>query len=215
MKCLGSTRGSRVGDGVLAIADFLLLPALRSPCFQRGRRNLHARRVRSPENDNAVTFAPPLCCRKSLTNSERVVVKGTRIVDLGTMRLSLLIAACCTAALAANAQVNVTQKNNHLSRDGLYIDGAFTPGNATNLTRDMNFNGTIVGNVHAQPLYIEGGNGPMVIVVTASNNVYALNANTGFPIWSRTDIGPAISTRLASLALQLSISTPDRSSSTR
>ena len=73
------------------------------------------------------------------------------------MKLSLLIAVCCTAALAANAQVNVTQKNNNPSRDGLYIDAAFTPGNAANLVRDLNFNGTIVGNVHAQPLYIEGG----------------------------------------------------------
>ena len=40
-------------------------------------------------------------------------------------------------------QVNVTQKNNNLSRDSLYIDTAFTPGNATNLIRDINFNGTI------------------------------------------------------------------------
>ena len=96
------------------------------------------------------------------------------------MKLSLLIAVCCTAALAANAQVNVTQKNNNPSRDGLYIDSAFTPANAANLVRDLNFNGTIVGNVHAQPLYIEGGpNGPMIIAVTASNNVYALNATTG------------------------------------
>jgi hypothetical protein len=110
---------------------------------------------------------------------------------------SLIVILLWTAALSTNAQVNVTQKNNNLSRDGLYIDGAFTPGNATNLTRDMNFNGTIVGNVHAQPLYIEGGpNGPMVIVVTASNNVYALNANAGVPIWSRTDIGPAVTSGL-------------------
>ena len=95
------------------------------------------------------------------------------------MKLSLLIAVCCTAALAANAQVNVTQKNNNPSRDGLYIDSAFTTGNAANLVRDLNFNGTIVGNVHAQPLYIEGGaNGPMIIAVTASNNIYALNATT-------------------------------------
>ena len=51
---------------------------------------------------------------------------------------------------------------------------------AANLLRDLNFNGTIVGNVYAQPLYIEGGpNGPMIIVVTESNNVYALHANTG------------------------------------
>src|SRR5437899_12247287 len=100
---------------------------------------------------------------------------------------SLIIILLWTALLPARAQVNVTQKNNNLSRDGLYIDAAFTPGNAANLTRDMNFDGTISGNVHAQPLYIEGGpNGPMIIVVTASNNVYALNADTGAVIWSRT-----------------------------
>ena len=29
----------------------------------------------------------------------------------------------------------------------------------------------------------------MVIAVTESNNVYALHADTGIPIWSRTDIG--------------------------
>jgi len=110
---------------------------------------------------------------------------------------SFIIILLWTALVPAGAQVNVTQKNNNLSRDGLYIDAAFTPGNATNLTRDLNFNGTISGNVHAQPLYIEGGpNGPMVIVVTASNNVYALNATTGTVIWSRTDIGPAVTSGL-------------------
>jgi hypothetical protein len=110
---------------------------------------------------------------------------------------SLIIALLCTAVLPASAQVNVTQKNNNLSRDGHYIDAAFTPGNATNLARDLNFNGAITGNVHAQPLYIEGGpNGPMVIAVTASNNVYALHADTGTVIWSRTDIGPAVTSGL-------------------
>ena len=71
--------------------------------------------------------------------------------------LSLIVTLLWTAALPANAQVNVTQEHNHLSRDGLYIDPAFTPANAANLTRDLNFNGTISGNVYAQPLYIEGG----------------------------------------------------------
>jgi hypothetical protein len=112
--------------------------------------------------------------------------------------LSLIVILLWTALLPANAQqVNVTQKNNNLSRDGLYVDAAFTPGNAANLTRDLSFGGTVVGNVHAQPLYIEGGpKGPMVIVVTASNNVYALNATTGAVIWQRTDIGPAVSSGL-------------------
>jgi hypothetical protein len=112
------------------------------------------------------------------------------------MKLSLLIAVCCTAVLAANAQVNVTQKNNNPSRDGLYIDPAFTPGNAANLVRDLNFDGTIVGNVHAQPLYIEGGpNGPMIIVVTASNNVYALDATDGSIVWQR-NVGPPVTSGL-------------------
>src|SRR6059036_3265036 len=109
--------------------------------------------------------------------------------------VSLIIILLWTAVLPARAQVNVTQEHNNLSRDGLYIDAAFTPSNAANLQRDLNFDGTIVGNVYAQPLYIEGGpNGPMVIAVTETNNVYALNATTGLPIWSRTDIGPPVPT---------------------
>ena len=100
------------------------------------------------------------------------------------MKLSLLVSVCCTAALTANAQVNVTQHHNHASRDGIYIDSAFTPSAAANLARDLNFTGAIVGNVYAQPLYIEGGpNGPMILAVTQSNNVYALNATTGMPLW--------------------------------
>src|SRR5438034_4598981 len=102
----------------------------------------------------------------------------------------LAIILLWTAVFPASAQVNVTQEHNHPSRDGLYIDAAFTPANAANLTRDLNFDGTISGHVYAQPLYIEGGpSGPMVIAVTESNNVYALHADTGLPIWSRTDIG--------------------------
>jgi hypothetical protein len=103
---------------------------------------------------------------------------------------SLIIALLLTGIFPVTAQVNVTQEHNNPSRDGHYIDAAFTPGNAANLTRDLNFDGTISGHVYAQPLYIEGGpNGPMVIAVTESNNVYALHADTGLPIWSRTDIG--------------------------
>jgi outer membrane protein assembly factor BamB len=98
----------------------------------------------------------------------------------------LVAAGLWSAILPANAQVNVTQYHNHSSRDGLYIDSAFTQSAAANLARDMSFDGTIVGNVYAQPLYIEGGpNGPMVIAVTESNNVYALDATTGAVIWQR------------------------------
>jgi hypothetical protein len=91
------------------------------------------------------------------------------------------------AAVPANGAVNVTEHHNHDSRDGLYIDPAFTPAAAANLKRDTNFNGTITGNVYAQPLYIEGGPGgrAMIIAVTESDNVYALDAANGSVIWQR------------------------------
>jgi hypothetical protein len=89
------------------------------------------------------------------------------------------------AAGQVNGAVNVAEHHNHDSRDGLYIDSAFTPTNAAALRRDTNFDGAIVGEVYAQPLYIEGGPGgrAMIIAVTESNNVYALDAANGSIIW--------------------------------
>jgi cell division septation protein DedD len=109
---------------------------------------------------------------------------------------SLLVAIVWSALLPAEAQVNVTQEHKNLSRDGVYIDSAFTPAAAAGLMRDLNFDGTISGNVYAQPLYIEGGpSGPMIIAVTESNNVYALNANTGTVIWQR-NVGTPVTSGL-------------------
>ena len=64
--------------------------------------------------------------------------------------ISLLVLAGLWSAIPpTNAQVNVTQFHNHDSRDGLYIDSAFTSFGAGNLARDLNFDGTIFGNVYA------------------------------------------------------------------
>lgn len=91
------------------------------------------------------------------------------------------------SAVPATASVNVTQHHNHDSRDGVFIDPIFQPSAAANLTRDSNFDGTISGNVYAAPLYVEDGPGgiTMVIVVTESNNVYALRGSTGAVVWQR------------------------------
>jgi outer membrane protein assembly factor BamB len=107
---------------------------------------------------------------------------------------SIVLVCLCSGVVSANAQVNVTQFHNHDSRDGLYIDSAFTPSAAANLTRDLNFDGTISGNVYAQPLYIEGGPGgrPMIIAATELNNVYALDALNGSVVWER-NVGPPVS----------------------
>ncbi|HEX3990403.1 MAG TPA: hypothetical protein VHX39_04440, partial [Acetobacteraceae bacterium] len=101
------------------------------------------------------------------------------------VRIGVLWALVLAMALSATAQVNVTQFHNHYTRDGLYVDSHFTTAAAAGLTRDLNFNGTISGSVRAQPLYISGGPGgvPMIIAVTESDNVYALNATNGNVIW--------------------------------
>src|SRR4051794_21877232 len=119
-------------------------------------------------------------------------VKGSASIWLFVVGSSVLIAGL-NRSLCGQTAVNVTQHHNHDSRDGLYVDAAFSTANCSNLKRDTGFNGTIVGNVYAQPLYIEGGpNGrAMVIAVTESNNVYALDAANGSIIWQR-NVGAAV-----------------------
>ena len=110
------------------------------------------------------------------------------------LRFFLVLVCLASGAVPADAQVNVTQFHNHESRDGLYIDVAFTSSAAANLTRDLKFDGTISGNVYAQPLYIEGGpdSTAKIIAVTESNNVYALDAVDGTIIWQR-NVGEPVS----------------------
>ena len=107
---------------------------------------------------------------------------------------SILSFAVAIGVLPANAQVNVTQHHNHDSRDGLYVDPAFTQGNAASLTRDLGFDGTIVGNVYAQPLYVDNGPSgrPTIIAATESNNVYALDAIDGSILWQQNNLGTPV-----------------------
>ena len=121
-----------------------------------------------------------------------MVKRAAVITDHSRMKspssaFSLVLVCFWSAILSASAQVNVTQFHNHDSRDGLYIDSAFTLDAAANLTRDLNFDGTIAGNVYAQPLYLDDGPGgrPTIIAVTESNNVHALDAIDGSIIWQR------------------------------
>src|SRR6266540_6496190 len=132
-----------------------------------------------------------------MTSNRRILIQGGRDYETRTMRapcfvFALVVTAFWSAVAATDAPADVTQHHNHSSRDGLYVDTAFTQSAAANLTRDLGFDGTIVGDVYAQPLYIDGGpNGAMVIAVTESNNVYALNATTGTVMWQR-NLGPPV-----------------------
>jgi len=51
--------------------------------------------------------------------------------------VAILVSALCDGVVRAGTQVIVTQEHNNPSRDGVYIDSAFTPSAAANLTRDL------------------------------------------------------------------------------
>ena len=106
--------------------------------------------------------------------------------------ISLIFGTICLD-VRAQTTVNVAKHHNHDSRDGLFLEPAITKTAAAALTRDLAFDGRIVGNVYAQPLYIENGPGgkAMVIAVTESDNVYALDAAAGSIIW-QTHVGTPV-----------------------
>ena len=67
---------------------------------------------------------------------ETGVKKGSaafcRFMKIPISSSTVIMALWCTAVVPTNGQVNVTQQHNHLSRDGLYVDPAFSPANAAN-----------------------------------------------------------------------------------
>src|SRR5207249_6808603 len=97
-------------------------------------------------------------CRHGLDKEVTHCGKGEAAATVGPpmkspiYTYSLAIAGSCVTLLSAirpaDARVQVTEYHNHASRDGLYIDSAFTPAAAASLTRDLNFDGTISGQVY-------------------------------------------------------------------
>ncbi len=100
--------------------------------------------------------------------------------------------ACAAAALAlvgapsARASQVLTYHNSN-TRHGVYVVPGLTPTTAASVTPDTAFNGTISGNVYAQPLFWRPSVSDVgeVIAATENNIVYALNEKTGAVIWQR------------------------------
>src|ERR1700737_4040506 len=86
------------------------------------------------------------------------------------------------------AATSVLQHHLNPSRDGQYVEAAFTRSAASGLRRDPNFNAVISGEVYGQPLYLDGSPGgrDRLIVASEANIVYVLDATTGSVIVQRT-----------------------------
>jgi outer membrane protein assembly factor BamB len=98
----------------------------------------------------------------------------------------------CAGCLAIGD--SVLMHHNNLSRNGLYVQPKLTKTAAAGLHLDTTFtSASIIGEVYAQPLFVDGGSTgrDLVIVSTEANNVYAMNASTGALVWM-TNLGTPV-----------------------
>jgi outer membrane protein assembly factor BamB len=87
---------------------------------------------------------------------------------------------------------SVLQRNHHASRDANFLQPLLTADAIATMAPDTDFNAAFAGNMWASPLYMVDGPGHVgtFFAVTTSNDVLALDENTGDTIWT-ANIGPA------------------------
>jgi len=84
---------------------------------------------------------------------------------------------------------SVLERNNHPSRDGLFLQPSITKAAAMAAakTKDANFAAAFTGNMWASPLY--AANGPsgkgVFVAVTTGNDVVALDETDGHMVWTK------------------------------
>lgn len=93
------------------------------------------------------------------------------------------------AAMRGNS---VLERNNHPSRDGLFVQAGLTKAKAATFKMDANFKASFMGNMWASPLYLEDGPGGkgVFFAVTTGNDVFALDEATGAVVW-KANLGPS------------------------
>ena len=86
---------------------------------------------------------------------------------------------------------SVLQHHKNATRDGFYVDSAFTKAASAGLTRDTTFDGTVTGAMYSQVLYVDDPGGKdLVIATTEENVVVALDASTGSVAWMKSLAAP-------------------------
>src|SRR5216117_1985616 len=103
------------------------------------------------------------------------------------LALALIGASALLPSGPPAAAASILQYHRDLARDGVYVDAALTRATAATLHRDPTFTATTQGATYAQPLYLDDASSgrDLILVATEENRVYALDATTGAPVWSR------------------------------
>lgn len=85
------------------------------------------------------------------------------------------------------AGASVLERNNHASRDGLFVQPSLTRAAVSKMALDSGFAATFDGDMWASPLYFEAGpDGKGVFIsVTTGNDVFALDETSGKTVWTK------------------------------
>ena len=91
-------------------------------------------------------------------------------------------------------EVSVIQHHKSRTRDGVYVDSALTKAAVAGVHLDPSFTATIAGPTYTQPLFVDAGVGgkDALVVATERNEVYALDAATGAPLWQTPPLGAPV-----------------------
>lgn len=105
---------------------------------------------------------------------------------------SLVLAIGCGSSKSGGtgggaSSQSVLERNNHPSRDGVFVQPKLTHAAAATLALESGFKATFTGNMWASPLYLQNGPGGkgVFFAVTTANDVFALDETTGATVWTR------------------------------
>ena len=93
-----------------------------------------------------------------------------------------------TGTGGSSADQSVLERNNHPSRDGVFVQPKLTKAVAATLKLESAFKATFTGAMWASPLYLQNGPGGkgVFFAVTTGNDVFALDETTGATVWTKT-----------------------------
>ncbi len=103
---------------------------------------------------------------------------------------SLVLSVACSSSKiggSGGTSQSVLERNNHPSRDGVFVQPKLTKAAAATLALETGFKATFTGNMWASPLYLEHGpkDKGVFFAVTTGNDVFALDETTGATVWTR------------------------------
>jgi hypothetical protein len=95
---------------------------------------------------------------------------------------------------AIDTDASVLERNKHASRDGHFVQPTLTKDAARKMARDTGFMANFSGSMWASPLYLEHGPSDkgVFFAVTTSNDVFAIDEQSGAKVWTKNIGTPAM-----------------------